>query len=345
MEDGMLVSGAGELFSQLDSFLFIYGRTIFEATSGIFLGVFMSFYACKIMWDVFHKTTIKQKFEIEDFIKPIFICAFLTTILVNSVLMETWVVRPIYDLSVGLATITASLTSNLPEGSNIVTMLDLVDNRLNDVIFKQCHEIQKNIGMIEFPLHVGIWIIEGLYLFVWFLFLALMVEALFRFMTFFAISPLLIPAFFFSATKPIATAGFKSLLHGLLSMFMAGVAMGLTIAIIGESPEKFFSPMTSDWIFGQGWCLLLLVALISISFHLKAPKIAANLANIDDGPGAAAAVAGLGTMAMMSGKAAMGRLAGGGARAGAGLAKKGISSGAGGVGRGFSDLYHKMTGK
>lgn len=312
-----------KVFTILNDFLFKYGETIFENTAQIFLTLFSAVYGCKVMWDIFYKSTFKKKYDLEDFLKPIVICSFLTTVLSTSSYVEEWIVRPLYDLSIGLATLTASLTTDLPKESGITGMLSLVDGKLNEVVFRPCNIIADTIGY-KVHLWFGILIIQGLYIFVWFLFLALVIEAIFRFMTFYALSPLIICSFFFEQTKPIGMAGFRSLLHGILSLFLTGVAMGMTIAIIGTSQDLFFvdGKMNRDWIFGEQYFTLILIALVSISFHLKAPKISANLANIDDGPGAAAAVAGLGTMAVMSAKGAMGRMVG---RA-AGLGRRGASS-------------------
>jgi hypothetical protein len=181
-----------------------------------------------------------------------------------------------------------------------------------------------------------------------------MVNSIFRFVTFYAISPLIVVSLFFPQSKPIAIAGFKSLLHGVLGMFMAGVAMGFTIAIIGESPELFYNErheIKSNWIFGPEYFTLVLLGLLSISFHLKAVKVSANLSNIDDGAGPEAAVAALGSMAVMSGKAAMGRMGGMlGGKSVRGAGKGATRLGKYGIdrfknGKSAASLYQHMTGK
>lgn len=306
-----------QIFAILEGFIGRYGRTVFEHTSEIFLGIFMVFYACRLMWIIGEKSITGKGFDVKDIVKPIVICAFLGLVMRDVYYIEEWVFVPAKDLAVSLATMTAAVLDGNHFGDGpitIVDMLNLVDQRLNQVVFQPCQAIGDSISWLKTPLHVGLWVIQALYILVWFLFVALMTEALFRFMTFLAISPLIITSYFFEMSKPVFTAGLRSLLHGVLSMFMAGVAMGMTISIIGSTPELFFvegsTKMTSDWIFGPQYFTLVLIALISISFHLKAPKVAANLANIDDGPGAAAAVAGLGTAAVMSGKAMVSRMAG-----------------------------------
>jgi len=344
-----------KIFKTLEKFLFDYGSSVFEKTAAVFLGLFLAFYTLKITWDIANKSLFKHDMKLEDLFKPIIIISFLSALLTTSYLMETWIVLPFYNLSIHLATITASLTNSLSYPASISDMLHLVDLRLNEVVFVPCDAVSKLIGWKNMYLHVGIWIIQGLYVFVWFLFLALMVEALFRFMTFFAISPLLVCSLFFPQSKQIGLAGFRSLLHGVLSFFMAGVAMGMTIAVIGVNQDLFVvnGTLSADWVFGEQYFTLILIAVVSISFHLKAPKIAANLANIDDGPGAAATVAGLGTAAVMAGKGAMMGAAGkavGLAGKAAGLGGRGLVAGAKGL-HGLTsltsgrDLYSRMTGK
>lgn len=303
----------GKLFKTLEDFTFHYGKTIYESTAGVFLSLFFIVYSAALLWKIAHTALFNKKVGLEDFIKPFLITSCLSVILGTSLYWESWIVRPIYDLSVYLATLTASLTTNFKASGGIVGMLHLVDLRLNEVVFSPCNKVMGTLGFTEVHLWIGLLIIEALYVFVWFLFLALMVESLFRFITFFAISPLIITALFFPQTRPISLAGFKSLTQGFLSMFMAGVAMGLTIAILADKGLLVLDKggnTDTGWIFSESYFSLLLIALVSISFHLKAPKVAANLAGVDDGPGAAAAVAGLGTAAAMSVKGAAGRVMG-----------------------------------
>lgn len=338
---------SSKIFLTLHDFLFKYGEKVYESTAGIFLGLFLSFYVIKITWDIAHKSLFKKETSLEDFIKPVVVVSFLTAVLSTSYFAEAWIVKPFYDLSIHLATITASLTTELPPTANIADMLHLVDARLNQVVFIPAKIASDLVGWSVW-LHIGILIIQALYTFVWFLFLALLVEALFRFMTFFAVSPLIIVSLFFPQTKQIGLAGFRSLLHGMLSLFMAGVAMGMTIAVIASTQDLFIvdGKISADWVFSESYFSLILIALVSISFHLKAPKIAANLANIDDGPGAAATVAGIGTAAVMASKGAMMGAAG----KTAGLGDRGLVAGAKGLHgltslKSGKDLYSRMTGK
>jgi len=339
-----------ELFEKLNALLFNFGKLIFDKTSVIFLTIFMTFYGCKFAWDMSYKILFKHKLEVEDIIKPLLIVSCVTAVMSASGYVEEWLVRPFYNLAVGLTTITAALTGELIGNPTIVDMLNLVDQRLNQVVFQPLNSIE--VGM-KIYLYIGIYILMGLYVFVWFLFVALILESIFRFMTFYAISPLIIVSLLFSQTRPIAMAGFRSLLHGILSMFMAGVAMGLTIVIIGDDTTLFFTNghMDNDWVFGHQYFTLVMIALVSISFHLKAPKIAANLSNLDDGAGAAAAVAGLGSMAVMTGKTALGRMGG----KLAGRSARGAGRGASSLGRygydkfkngkGAASLIEHMTGR
>ncbi len=341
---------ASSVFMKLHNLLFHFGQLIFDKTSTIFLGLFMTFYGCKFAWDISYKILFKHKLEVEDIVKPLLIVSCVTVVMSTSGYIEEWVVRPFYNLAVGLTTITAALTGELTGNPTIVDMLHLVDQRLNKVVFHPLSSIEVGWG---FHLYIGIIILMALYIFVWVLFLALIVVSIFRFMTFYAISPLIIVSLFFPQTRSIAIAGFKSLLHGVLSLFMAGVAMGLTIVVIGDDTSLFFTEgnMKNDWVFSEQYFTLVMISLISISFHLKAPKIAANLANIDDGAGPEAAVAGLGTMAVMTGKTAMGRMGG----KLAGRSARGAGKGASGLGRygydkfkngkGAASLIEHMTGR
>lgn len=298
----------GKIFSTLQGLIFSYGKLIFESTAEIFLTLFLLIYSCQFLWKIFQTTLLNKKFNIEDFLKPMAITTILPVILSSSSYCEEWIVRPVYDLSVYLATLTAAKTSSFNPSTGIVGMLNLVDGRLNDVVFQHVWGIYHSQGLgLNIAVGVGVVIIWTFYFFLWALFLALMVDAIWRFMTFFAISPLLIISLLLPQTKSIGLSGFKSLLQGLLGMFMVGLAMGMTLAVLsteGISIVDIRGDVAKEWIFSESYFSLILVSLISISFHLKAPKVAANLSGIDDGAGAAATVAALGTGAMMAGKAA-----------------------------------------
>jgi len=344
------VNITSSLFTTLNGLLFDFGSRIFDKTAIIFLEFFMIFYGCKLAWDIGYKILFKHKLEVEDIVKPIIIVSFVTVIMSSHGYVEEWIVSPFYNLAVGLTTITATLTGDLTGSPTIMDMFHLVDQKLNIVIFQPLASIDVGWG---YHLYVGIFAMMGLYVFVWFLFVGLILEAVFRFMTFYAISPLIVVSFFFPQTKPIAIAGFKSLILGMLSMLTAGMAMGLTIAILKQELGVFVvnGQMPKDWVFGPQYFTLIMISLISISFHLKAPKIAANLANLDDGAGAAAAIAGVGTMAVMSGKAAAGRMGGMlGGKAAKGAGKGIFRSGKYGIdkvknGKNAASLYQHMTGK
>lgn len=294
-----------DVFTRVDQFVVDYGESIFTHMGQIFLVLFSTFYTVKLVMMLARKAGFGESFSIQDFVKPILIVSFVSLALTQSQFILEWVVIPAKSLATGLASLTASLTSDVSYNGGIMEMLHNVDSRLMNVVFKPTAELKKATHWFSVHETVGIWIIELLYIFVWFLFLAIIVEALFRFMTFYAISPMLVTAFFFKSTSSIATSGLRSLAHAVLSMFMAGVAMGVTLSIIGSFPYLVLDPAGNeykDWVFGPQYYSLLLIALISISFHLKAPKIAANLAQIDDGAGVAATVAGLGTAGVMAAK-------------------------------------------
>lgn len=294
-----------DVFTKVDQFVVSYGESIFTHMGQLFLVLFSTFYTVKLVMMLARKAAFGEGFSIQDFVKPILIVSFVSLALTQSSFILEWVVIPAKNLATGLASLTASLTSDVSYDGGIMEMLQKVDSRLMSVVFEPTAKLKGATTWYSLHETVGIWIIELLYIFVWFLFLAIIVESLFRFMTFYAISPMLVTAFCFKGTKSIATSGLRSLLHGVLSMFMAGVAMGVTLSIIGSFPNLVTDAAGNtydDWVFGSQYYSLLLIALISISFHLKAPKIAANLAQIDDGAGVAATVAGLGTAGVMAAK-------------------------------------------
>ncbi len=294
-----------EVFLEFDGLTMKYGELIFQKTAALFLSLFGTFYALKLVLMLVQKSTSGKQFTVHDLVKPIIISSLVGLLLSSSHYIAEWVIYPLKNFSTGLTSITATLTSDLPADIDIPGMLNLVDAKLDAEIFTPCKDLQKSIGW-KIYLNLAVFIVEILFVFVWFLFLAIIIEALFGFMVIFAISPALIVFYFFESTKSISIAGMKSLSHAIFTFFVVGMAMGFTLLAIGKLQNfAMKDAIDPDWLFSKSYYNVVVLSLISILFHLKAPKVAANLAQIDGGAGAAGVVAGIGTAAVMAGKGAV----------------------------------------
>lgn len=146
------------------------------------------------------------------------------------------------------------------------------------------------------------------YLFVLGIFLAFMLEGMFKLLAVTAIAPLVIVAAAFKNTQGFAVSAFRVVLNGVLTVIFAAVAMGFTIAIMRNysmvegiplDPSGNFTSSIGDITAadprakGIFWPLFIL-GFISVLLHLKAATLASNISGASDGPGAAAAVVGAG---------------------------------------------------
>ena len=291
---------SGQVFSTLEKLMFVYGKALFDALSQGFLTLLGVFAVIYIISKVFKSTLLEGKFSFNEIITtPLIIASVCTALLSSFAVLQNWIFKPCYDLAVNLTLQAVKATYGSSHVTSIVDMLNLIEQELDTQIFSVTKRMLADTGILfHVPGMFACLIINAPFMFVWVLFVALMVDCLFKFVSICAISPLLIITYPFKALRGISIAGLRILFNAILTMFFSGIAMGFTLAIMrlsDLSPIKDDRIVREDWFFSKAYWALFLVGCISILFHLKAPRIAANLASIDDGAGAAAAVAGFGS--------------------------------------------------
>ncbi|MBI4457905.1 hypothetical protein HY633_03005, partial [Candidatus Uhrbacteria bacterium] len=188
------------------------------------------------------------------------------------------------------------------------------------------------------PRLVGAVIILIPYLFVLGVFVAFLVEALFKFVAMGIVAPLLVMAFPFPATRAFPLAAARILLGAALTIVFAAGAMGLTVSTVdtyrksvteswkGEAAWKAncqtVNPKPGDPLFGQcqgdfkgkafslgsqEFVLFFVIGFVSILLHLQAKALASNLSGANDGAGPAAATVAAGQAIFGAGLAASNR--------------------------------------
>jgi hypothetical protein len=298
---------SGQVFTTVEQFTFKYSELIFNSISKGFLGIFSVCFALYLMIQLFQKGILKGEIPVSWLFTPAIICTMVSLALADFQFLRGWIFDPVYNMSTNLTVQAVTLGVKDYAIHNIVDMLNVIERQLDQSVFAMCRTMLAQVGLTSYiqTLFAGL-IIQGVFVFVWFLFLALMIDSLFKYMAVFATSPLLVISLAFPTTKTIGITGLKILLNALLTMFFAGIAMGFTILVMkvsGLGPlDNNGNIKTDDWAFSRSYWAFFLVGLVSVYFHLKVPKLAANFSAIDDGAGVAAAVAGLGTMAVMGAK-------------------------------------------
>jgi len=307
---------SGQVFRTVEEFTFRYGELVFNALAHGFLGIFGVCFALYLMLQLFQQGVIKGEFPFTLMFSPAITCTMVGLALADFRFLSDWLFTPLYKMSTDLALKAVTLSNRDLHPQSIMEMLNIVEQSLDESVFKVCRVVMRDAGWFS-AIHTfaANLIIQGTFTFVWFLFLALMIDSLFKYMTVFATAPLLVISLAFPATKSIGMTGLRILLNALVTMFLAGIAMGFTILVMklsGLSPLDQNGNITmSDWAFSRSYWAFFLVGLVSVYFHLKVPKLAANFSSIDDGAGVAGAVAGIGTMAVMGAKGGIEKFAGG----------------------------------
>lgn len=171
-------------------------------------------------------------------------------------------------------------------------------------------------------------VINIAFLFVLGIFIAFMVEALFKFLAMGFLSPLLIVAMAFPITRSITWAALRVNLGAMLTIMLAGGALGMTTAIVANyldtlaetfegqiqngaqacdnvsiipsSGGEFVDTVLSGLglnkpcipridVYSAEFLIFFIIAFVSILLHLQSKSIASNLSGANDGVGPAAA--------------------------------------------------------
>jgi hypothetical protein len=189
-------------------------------------------------------------------------------------------------------------------------MLGAVETKVT-IVLAVGLSIMKDAGVTTFWYLFAGAILAAPFLFVWGIFLAFVVEGIFKLLAVTAVSPLLIAAAAFRPSRGFAISGLRIVLGGALTVVFAAVAMGFTLHVmdyfIGEMPVvpgSGFKLESANWVGGRGYWAMIVLGFVSVLFHLKAATLAANISGASDGPGAAATVVAGGLAAVAAAKGA-----------------------------------------
>jgi len=178
-------------------------------------------------------------------------------------------------------------------------------------------------------------ILAAPYGFVLGVFLAFMVQVVFYTAAITAVGPLLIIGLPWGATRTYLWGGLKFMLGGGLTLVFAAVAMGTTSSMLQQQFQTVTLGNPTDAalqrlldIRNPEYWYTFIVGLVSVLLHLAAPRIASNIAGVQDSATSAAMVTAAGQAgAAKAASTASGSLFGGGSRAS-------IFDGAGGIATG-----------
>jgi hypothetical protein len=283
------------MFNQFDQLAQSYGRDAFDVIAPAAKLAFNAYAGAWVAWVLIYHAIIRADLSIQMLV-PRLLTITLCSVALNGVdLYWDWIYQPTYDAMNQLATSLVVKSSTGIDVRTLAGMLGSVETRILKML-GICVTIWNDGGLTAIGLIFAAVILSLPYLFVWGIFMAFVLEGVFKLLAITAVAPVLIVAAAFPATRGFATSGMRIVLGGVLTVIFAAVAMGFTLSVLDTFMNTL--PMTGG-SFNQGaaafvkskeyWAAFIL-GFVSVLFHLKAATLASNISGASDGPGAAAAV-------------------------------------------------------
>lgn len=290
------------IFEPLQQLSYGYGRQVFSVVApGAFL-LFTAFVGVWFLWMIIERGCFKGELTFENFAKPLLIFSIVALFLRQHELYWQWFYNPVIETTSSLAQTIIGVGTFERMPPTIIGMLTTMDTQLMKV-FNIVSLVVTDAGFYRIGLILGALILVAPFAFVWGIFLAYLLEGIFKLLAITAISPLLIVAGAFAQTRGFMSMGLRVVLDGCLTVIMASVAMGFTLSAANRTIAMITDDGLSlkisanDFIFSGEYWTLFILGFVSVLFHLKAATLASNISGAQDGPGAAAAVVSTGMAA------------------------------------------------
>lgn len=295
------------IFTQLDDLSIHYGREVFEALAPNVRVAFSSFVGLWFAFQLLYKGLFRGELAFKELMPQMLLFVAVDIALRGSGLYWDFFYNPVRDTMSGLAQAVVVPTGGEVQDKSIPGLLLVVEDQMRRVL-EIGGAMIKDAGMTGIGLIVGGLILMVPYLFVWCVFMAFMLEGMFKLLAITALAPVAIALSAFGPTRGFSIAALRVVINGALTVVFAAVAMGFTVAVVRYYLNDPVIPLdadgrivrgASDFVFSPAYYSIFILGFISILFHLKAATLASNISGASDGPGAAATVVGAG-MAMLA---------------------------------------------
>jgi len=303
-----------QIFSALDALAQGYGRDAFEAIAPATKLAFDAFVGAWVAWVLIYHAIIRGDLAFQMLVPRLMVFTLCTAALNSVDLYWEWLYQPTYDAMNQVATTLVVKSSTGIDVRDLSGMLGVVETQIVRVL-AITRVIWSDAGLTGIGLIFAALVLAIPFVFVWGIFLAFVLEGVFKLLAITAIAPLLIAAAAFQSTRGFAISGARIVLGGVLTVVFAAVAMGFTLTVLDQFLSKIpfgqdgISASMKDWVLSPDYWGTFLLGFISILFHLKAATLAANISGASDGPGAAAAVVAGGMTALAAVKGATMKMA------------------------------------
>lgn len=292
-----------------------YGREVFTALLPGTRSAFASFIGVWFAYQLLYKGLFRGELSFQTLLPKLALFFFLHGCLYTADFYWDYVYLPLKETTVSVAQVVVQpATAAGVSDRTIPGLLKIVEDQVGIIIWL-AHALISDAGWSA-HLVIGALVLMIPYLFVWGVFLAFMLEGVFKLLAMTVLAPLAIVAAAFEPTRGFAVSAGRVLLGGALTVVFAAVAMGFTVAVLRHyvSPEvlpyvqegnRFVLTKKAEvFVFGKTYFAIFVLGFVSILFHLKASTLASNISGAMDGPGAAAAVVGSGMALLGAAKGA-----------------------------------------
>ncbi len=284
------------MFRQFDTVANQYALQAFEALAPWVRNGFTAFVGAWLAFHLGWRGVLQGNLRLPEMMNAGAVFVAVAVILQGSTFYWSWIYLPGREVMSGLTQIVVSSPSAGIGDPSMTGLLSTVEREVMRV-FAVVQGIIAESNFYELVNLVGGILLLLPYVFVWGIFLAFLLEGIFKFLGISALAPIFIACIAFKATRGFAMSAARILLSGILTVVFAGVAMGFTITIVKTytadlpmSTDGTFAGDPSAFVLSREYFSILLIGFISILFHLKAATLASNIAGASDGPGAASAV-------------------------------------------------------
>jgi hypothetical protein len=311
------------MFKELYDVALNYSNDAFTSISSATLKIY--FGAVSIWWTYIVVQYARGKGDLNAIFEHMFIITVISTVLLGFKhsgfrLFYSAFYEPVNALTTGVS---EALLKTMPQGGiphngdSILSLLWFLEREIDKLI-----EFQKGmssaVAWYNISAHILLLLVLIPYLFVWLIFLAYVLNYIFKITAITVLGPIMVALFTFPSMRKYSYAMGKVVLSGALTVIFASVAMGFTLKLfhtymallpVSESGE-LQSEVVTDFIFSTNFVALFAFGGVSVLFHLKAPVLARAISGVADGPGAEAFVAGIGATMIASSKRMVSRSAG-----------------------------------
>jgi hypothetical protein len=300
------------LFVALDGVATGYGRQAFETLAPIVRQIFSAFVGLWFAYQLVFKGLYRGELSVQTLLPKLCLFALLQSALAGSGLYWSYIYEPVRLTTSEVAQLVVAPASGAIADPSLTGLLKVVEDQVKRVV-NLSWAIVTDTGVFTLHLAIGGIALMIPYLFVWGIFLAFMLEGLFKLLAVTVLAPLAIVAAGFEPTRGFTISAARIVIGGALTVICASIAMGFTVAVLRYYTAPPIIPIDADgniavraaeFVFGDKYLAILLLGFISILFHLKAASLAASISGAIDGPGAASAVVGSGMSLLNAAKSA-----------------------------------------